>query len=151
MIKRAEKYLQLIQTRLTEYDELIGLLRESIGDYYGAPNYKNKTKLSGLIAYFEKFELPKFTQLREKEYEQSPEKLTIYIDKNWKAFEFDKIFKSLDFLNKIFTLQQKLRMGESRLTVGETRDYIYKNAKLYHYLAPYEELRVTRIEYASPG
>ncbi|MBX2892180.1 MAG: hypothetical protein KF734_14730 [Saprospiraceae bacterium] len=151
MIKRAEKYIDFLQNRIVEYNELLGLLREALNNYRSNPNYSNQIRLSGLIAHFERFELPKFAHVLEKEYEQLPEKLTIYIDKDWKAFEFDKIFKSVDFLNKIYTLQRKLTTGESRINAGESRDYIYKNAKLYHYLAPFEELKVTKIEYASPG
>lgn len=151
MIKRAEKYIQLIETGVIELDELRRLIKDALNDYRNNPNYLNQVRLSGFIAHFERFELPKFSHVLEKEYEQSPEKLTIFIDKDWKAFEFDKIFKSVDFLNKLFTIQRKLQGGESRINAGETRKYIYDNAKLYHYLAPFEEIRVTKIEYASPG
>ncbi|MCB9826671.1 hypothetical protein H6804_00120 [Candidatus Nomurabacteria bacterium] len=151
MIKRAEKYIQLIETRVIELDELRKLIKDTLNEYRNNPSYLNQVRLSGLIAHFERFELLKFAHVLEKEYEQSSEKLTIFIDKDWKAFEFDKIFKSVDFLNKLYTIQRKLQSGESRINTGETRKYIYDNAKLYHYLAPFEEIRVTKIEYASPG
>lgn len=151
MIKRAEKYLELIDQRIKEYRILGDNLYKAKEDYRQNPNFENRLRLEALIAYFEKFELSKFFQIPEKEYELSKEYLTVYIDKNWRAFEFDRIFKGLDFLNKLYTVEHKLQSRESRMVKGESRSYIYERAKLYHYLAPFEELQVTRIQYASPG
>lgn len=151
MIKRAEKYLELIEQRIKEYRILGDNLYRAKEDYRQNPSFENKLRLEALIAYFEKFELSKFSQIPEKEYELNKENLTVYIDKNWRAFEFDRIFKGLDFLNKLYTVEHKLRSRESRMFKGESRRYIYERAKLYHYLAPFEELKVTKIQYASPG
>lgn len=151
MIKRAEKYLDLIDRRIKEYQILGENLYRTKEDYKQNPTFENRIRLKALIAYFEKFEIIKLSQKSDKEYESSKEDLTIYIDKSWRAFEFDRVFKGLDFLNKLYTIEYKFRSGESRMLKGESRRYIYENAKLYHYLAPFEELYVTRIQYASPG
>ena len=151
MIDTALRYIDYIEKTLDRNQEILNLLKSSLEDFKNYPSFENQIRLSGIISHIEKFELSKYKNNELKYYLSNSENFTIRIDKDWKAFEFDRIFKTIDFLNKLYVIQYKLKKHDSRLVNEETRSFIYKNAKLYHYIAPFEEIRVSKIEYASPG
>ena len=150
MIQKANNYLNLFDKRIYEYKVIYEKLENAINRYNNDTNFNNELELRSIIAYIEQVELVKLSAIKNNEV-ISKKDLIIYINKEWKAFEFDRVFKSIDFLNKLLTIEDKLYNNESRINKGETREYIYKNAKLYHYLAPSEELKVKQIQYSSPG
>lgn len=153
MIEIAEKYLILLDRRSEELQILRKELYYAKEGFKSNPEFKNRLRLESLLTYLEQNEKTSLflATVKRASYETSPEILTVYIDKDWSAYDFDKVFKVFDFFNKFFVVQQKFLQKESRFLTGEVRKNIYEGAKLYHYLAPSEELKVKKVLYASPG
>ncbi|MBA4851307.1 hypothetical protein [Emticicia sp. BO119] len=102
------------------------------------------------IAYFEKYLLIDTKSIR-RIYSSQNQTFKIFIDKDWRAFEFDQIFKSVDFLYKLSSVISKLDSKIESFESSRTREYVYKEARLHYYLRPAEELQISHIFYASPG
>lgn len=155
ILNQAEAYLR----ELDRLSEEIRLTREVFANrlerYRTAPEPIARIELLGLIAYFERYIAPlaKFRYIEDSPSNEGAERLDINIDREWRAFEFNQLFHSVDYLSKILVIQAKLRAEspDLRLRHGMTRSPVYRYARLYYYLSPNEELKVRQIEFASPG
>lgn len=150
LLMLAKQYLAVTKQKEEQLGYYNGQLSEKIDRYSHSDSVKNEIELKSWIAYFEKYLVDESNVIRK---ENLPEKsnFTISIDKQWRAFEFDQIFKSVDFLHKLIAVTRKLRTDEIGFGGERTRGYVYEEARLHYYLAPYEELQVSHIYYASPG
>lgn len=154
-ISQAEEYLH----QLEQLEQGIEYARRELGtrlhQYRVNPTPQARIDLQSSIAYFDKYLLP--FALSQQIEETAPTEpsgfLTLGIDGNWGAYEFRQMFNGLDYLNKVYTMRAKLgdRHPDFRIQSGMTRFYVYRDARLHYYLELQEELRVRRIEYASPG
>jgi hypothetical protein len=153
MIELVEKYLSLLDRRSDELRIIYKELYEAKENFKSNPTFVNRLRLEALLSYLEQNEKTSLflSQKVVRTYEPNPNILTIYIDREWSAYDFDKVFKIFDFFNKFFVVRQKFIQQESRFFTGETRKNIFEGARLYHYLSPSEELKVTKVIYASPG
>jgi hypothetical protein len=82
-----------------------------------------------------------------------PNSLTLRIDGTWRAFDFEQLFESVDYLNKLSVIALKLRADQPDMRLDEqfTRSNVVKHARLHYYLAQHEELQVRKVEFSSPG
>jgi hypothetical protein len=81
------------------------------------------------------------------------QRLTLAINRDWRTYEFDHLFRGVDYLNKLYVIREKLRRDapELRMNREMTRTNVYSRALLYYYLSPHEELQVHSIQFSSPG
>lgn len=154
-ISEAERYLRQLdelaeQIRYAQYE-----FRERLEQYRRDPNPVNKTNIQSSIAWVEKYIQPILVQpsIAERRLNAPTDTLLLGIDQEWDAYEFRQLFHGIDYLNKIYVLRTKLFRDspDLRLNREMTRSQVYRQARLYYYLAPYEELRVRSVQFASPG
>ena len=150
LLQVAKRYLSITKIREEQLIYYNGQLSEKIDRYSQSSSVKDEIELQSWVAYFEKYLVEESSTIR-REYLPEKSNFTILIDKQWRAFEFDQIFKSIDFLHKLIAVTGKLRNNEIGFGSERTRGYVYEEARLHYYLAPYEELQVSHIYYASPG
>lgn len=151
----AEAYLR----QLEQLTEQIGYahyeFRDRLERYRSEPNPINRTALQSSIAYFEKYIQPLFISQStpQRQFNVPSATLVVGIDQEWQANEFRQLFHGVDYLNKIYVLRAKLlrEAPDLRLSREMTRSRVYRDARLYYYLASSEELRVRSVQFASPG
>ncbi|WP_420641031.1 hypothetical protein [Candidatus Leptofilum sp.] len=154
-IAQSRYYLQQLEQLKDEIDYAYEQFNIRLEKYTDEANFYTKTDLQNSIAYFEKYVLPFI--ITRTGFEDQPihdsRVLSLGIDGYWRAFEFNHFFDSLDYLSKVFTLDNKMNRNvpDVRLRRGMTRSPVYRYGRLYYYLSPREELRVRQIEFASPG
>ncbi len=156
LTSQAEAYLQQLDQIAEEIFYSREQFREHLNVFQRKQDFQSRIDLQGSIAHFEKYLLPLLIQTRQ-DYEitdiQEQDVFSIGIDGDWKAYEFRQLFNSIDYFNKVYVMQTKLQRNtpDVRLRQGRTRSYIYREARLYYYLSIREELRVQRVQFASPG
>lgn len=147
---KARNYLRKAKDKLEEYRIYCDRLDTAIGDFQRNPTIANKVWVESFMAYFEKYILQETDKPR-RDFKDNEKDLVIYVDGYWRAFEFDKLFKSVDFLNKFIVLEYKLKRQEVRVDSEMTRFSVYEQNRMYFYLTPFEELTVKEIHFSSPG
>ncbi|MCB9035957.1 MAG: hypothetical protein H6557_04980 [Lewinellaceae bacterium] len=150
LIRMARQYLSITKLREEQLNFYNGQLQERLREFSNYDSIENEIRLKSWIAYYDKYLITETKSIRE-EYLPQKGNFKILIDRNWRAFEFDQIFKSIDFLHKLISVTRKLRQDDIGFGESRTRKYVYEEARLHYYLAPYEELQVSHIYYASPG
>jgi len=155
LVRQAEHYFELfgwfVGSMHYAYDEF----QERLEHYLHEPTPQTSVDLQSSVAHFERFVLPLILG-RQAEAEVSIEGsdiLAFGVDGYWRAYEFRQFFHSIDYLSKIYTIKGKLerKSPDFRLRRGMTRSVVYRQARLYYYLSPREELRVRQIQFSSPG
>jgi len=153
LFQKAEDYLKIVKQKRDELHFIEEVLEWSSKRLKEKDDLRARFELESSIYYFENNF--KSTQKNQSEitkiFEDDPDTLTLYLDKNWRAFEFDRIFKSTDFLYKLMLVGQKLKRKDIRIDKQMTREYVFSESRLYFYLASYEELQIKSIKFASPG
>lgn len=154
-IEQAKIYFQQLDRLLQEIQYTRHQFEDRFWRYLQEDNPQNRIDFQSSIAHFEKYILPFAVaqRIEEASYTEGAEILTLGIDGHWGAYEFRQMFEGIDYLNKIYTIREKLERAspDFRLREGITRAPIYRKAQISHYLSPREELRVRQIEFASPG
>lgn len=154
-IPEAEGYLHQLDELAEQIKYAQFELRERLEQYRRDPNPVNRTNIQSSIAWFEKYIQPILVQpsIAERRLNAPTDTLLLGIDQEWDAYEFRQLFHGIDYLNKIYVLRAKLFRDspDLRLNREMTRSQVYRQARLYYYLAPYEELRVRSVQFASPG
>jgi hypothetical protein len=154
LLATARLYLRVFEHFLRELTYAFQVFQKRLEAYEHEQSPELRVDLLSSMAYFEKYIIP--LAMRERTDAQSAEDseiLTIGIDGAWRAYEFNELFESIDYLNKIYTIQAKLHRDspDLRLKRGITRSPVYRHARLYYYLSPREELQVRQIRFSSPG
>lgn len=150
LIKTAKRYLSLSKLREEQLSFYNSQLLKQLDEFSRNNTIENEIRLQSWIAYFDKYLVRDTKSLRD-EYMPKKGKFKILIDRQWRAFEFDQVFRSIDFIHKLIAVTNKLESNEIGFGESRTRKYVYEEARLHFYLRPYEELQVSHIYYASPG
>lgn len=154
-ISQAESYLRQLEQLAQETDYARHEFGIRLDSYRRDENPQTRIDLQSSIAHFEKYILPFAVTQRIEEVPpiEDAQTLTLGIDGYWGAYEFRQLFEGIDYLSEVYTVRFKLEKAspDFRLRRGMTRVPIYRKAKLSYYLSTREELRVRRIQFASPG
>jgi len=154
-ISQAESYLRQLRELRDELKYAEYEFDRRLEKYRNEVNPETRINLQSSIAQYEKYILP-FAIAQQKEETpiiENADSLTLNIDGYWGAYEFRQLFDGIDYLNKLYTVRSKLegRSQDFRVPNSMTRSSVYRKARLSYYLSTREELRVKRIQFASPG
>jgi hypothetical protein len=130
-------------------------LRENIERYRFNPNPQSRAALLSSLAFFDNHVKPAiaYGEAEQKRFIAPFRHMIIVVDKDWRSYEFDQLFRGIDYFHKLFVIREKLfsDVPEMRISQGMTRAPIFQRSLLHFYLAPHEELQVRRIRYGSKG
>lgn len=154
LISTARRYFNGLSDHMEGLALLHSQFREAIEIFSQNRNTRNKLTLECLVAYFEKT-IAQELERSDVSLDLGEENETVRIDLDgaWRAFDFDHFFEGVDTLNKLLVIEAKLRAPHRDIRIERemTRHYVYREARLYYYVAQFEELRVREVRFASPG
>lgn len=155
LIRIAEDYLSKLDIFLQRMHHFHSELHTHLENYKQNPNPETEVDLQSSVAFFDAYirTLIEERRPRDRVFLHDFDLLAFRLDDSWRAFEFKQFFGSIDYLNKIFVLKWKLTSEAPDIRIRDrmNRSYVYRSARLYYYLAPYEELQIEQIRLSSPG
>jgi hypothetical protein len=161
LVNRAHEALQQLEAVSERYRVILDELRRTLSDYLSAPEPEplRIIRFEATLRFAES-ESSKADVLTGAVTEPTgtitdgiiSQRFRAPIRGRWMAHEFSRFIGSVNLLHQLIAVRD---IAMPRLYHGgrvtETRQDVYTGARLYHYLHLGEELRIARVEFASPG
>lgn len=155
LVRQAWHYLELFERFIESLHYAYTEFETHLQHYERVQDPQTTIDLQSSVAYFERFVFPLISSQQTEKITsiENSDTLLLGVNGYWRAYEFRQFFDSVDYLHKIYAIGGKLRREapDLRLRRGMTRSVVYRQARLYYYLSPREELQVRQIKFSSPG
>lgn len=159
LVTKAEHAVRALDNFLERLHIIQRDLQNLLHDYttYSPPLLEAEIRLRAMTSLFDTYFRHQLvameTRLDEPKDFMSETPLLLLISGKWLSHEMGQILYSINNIFQVFAVQE-IAIGRSRVGHDEPvriTDDVYKNAKVFYFLHPDEQLQLRRLVFASPG